>query len=242
MNRIFVKISVVILAISSLGFAVDKIVVTPDALKEAATRYIVNQTNADPDQVTLTFLNMPNKVFVSQAVEEIKVIPGTRGLFRGSSILYIGLYAENELLKKVPITIRARILKPVLVAAQMIDRHTSLNSSMVDIEMIDITKLSGVPMHSMSEIAGLQTTRIVGAGRVLLDSMVEKPPAVMRGDRVIISVTIGAVTASTPGEVKADGRIGEHIRVRNLVSGQEVYARVLDTQTVIIDSPRRRRP
>jgi flagella basal body P-ring formation protein FlgA len=37
------------------------------------------------------------------------------------------------------------------------------------------------------------------------------------------------------GQAKEDGSIGEQIRVLNLSSGKEVYAKVLDENTVHVD-------
>lgn len=239
MKRILTLI-IMTTALSALGG--QDVTVPAEDLKAAATRYIVDRTDADPNHVTLTFLHLPDQVTVGQPVDEISVLPGAPGLFRGSSLLYIGLYAGGELLKKVPVTVRARILKPVLVSTRMIDRHVSLAPDMVKIELMDVTRLSGVPLQAGNDFTGLQTSRIIASGRVLLDSMVEKPPAVLRGDQVIISVSIGTVTASAPGEVRADGRIGEYVRVRNLQSGREMVAKVQDARHVVIDSPRRRSP
>ncbi len=58
------------------------------------------------------------------------------------------------------------------------------------------------------------------------------PPAVSPGTRVRVLAVFGNVRASTPGEVKQPGRIGDVVRVTNLHSGRTIQARVKDSQHV----------
>lgn len=51
-------------------------------------------------------------------------------------------------------------------------------------------------------------------------------PLVQPGDRVSIVAYAGPVRASVPGEATQVGRVGDVIRVRNLVNGSSVMARV----------------
>ncbi len=64
--------------------------------------------------------------------------------------------------------------------------------------------------------------------RVNTSVTVECPePIVKPGDRVSIVAYAGPVRASVPGEATQVGRVGDLIRVRNLLSGSSVMGRVM---------------
>jgi flagella basal body P-ring formation protein FlgA len=237
MRRFLPEITTILLTVAGVGYAATDFIVSADALKAVVTDYVSGLSDADPEDVSLTFIDLPEYVMVSEPVDTLLVVPGASGLFRGTALLYVGVYSRGVLVRKIPVTVRARILKPVLVSNEMIDRHTAIRPSQVHTERVDATALSGTPLTSVETLAGLRTTRVIAAGHVLLESMVERPPVVRRGDRVAIRVTVGMVTAAAPGQARADGRPGEVIPVKNVESGKELYARVQDAATVVIDTP-----
>lgn len=51
--------------------------------------------------------------------------------------------------------------------------------------------------------------------------------AVRRGDRVLLTVRVGAVLAAVEAEALQDGAVGQTIRVRNLQNGRVQLSRVL---------------
>lgn len=60
-------------------------------------------------------------------------------------------------------------------------------------------------------------------------------PLVNPGDRVSIVAYAGAVRATAPGEATQTGRIGDMVRVRNLINGSSVMGRVAADGTVQVE-------
>ena len=58
------------------------------------------------------------------------------------------------------------------------------------------------------------------------------PPAVQPGHRVRIVVQVRNVVASAPGEARQAARIGEDVRVTNLLTRRTILGRVEDSETV----------
>jgi flagella basal body P-ring formation protein FlgA len=65
--------------------------------------------------------------------------------------------------------------------------------------------------------------------------MLEVPPMVRKGDRVTLVVENTHFRITCVGEVKEEGRAGDRIKVTNISSKREVYGRVLDRYTVLVD-------
>ena len=65
--------------------------------------------------------------------------------------------------------------------------------------------------------------------------MVERPPAVNRGDMVTILAESGGLRVTVPGRTLEKGHLGESIRVQNVMSQKKIYARVVNSNIVKVD-------
>ena len=81
-------------------------------------------------------------------------------------------------------------------------------------------------------LVGKRAKTNIGIGRVIYKSMVEIPPVIKRGQRVLIVAESDTLKVTAPGVAKEDGRIGELIKVQNLLSKKVVIGKVVDAQTV----------
>jgi flagella basal body P-ring formation protein FlgA len=57
--------------------------------------------------------------------------------------------------------------------------------------------------------------------------MVEWPPMVQKGDRVIIKAENKLIKITALGKVLEDGRAGDQVKVMNISSGKEIWATVI---------------
>jgi hypothetical protein len=60
------------------------------------------------------------------------------------------------------------------------------------------------------------------------------PPAVRRGDKVVVSVTTGSVLLTFQSEAESSGRVGDAVIVRNPANGNRFVARVQDQGKVTV--------
>jgi Chaperone for flagella basal body P-ring formation len=60
------------------------------------------------------------------------------------------------------------------------------------------------------------------------------PPAVRRGDKVVVSVTTGSVLLTFQSEAESSGRVGDTVMVRNPANGNRFVARVQDQGKVTV--------
>ncbi|MCD6272106.1 MAG: flagellar basal body P-ring formation protein FlgA, partial [Deltaproteobacteria bacterium] len=79
---------------------------------------------------------------------------------------------------------------------------------------------------------GRRTRRSIDPATVLRTDLVELPPIVKRGDIVTIVAEAGGMRITALGKIKKKGHKGERLKVINLNSKKEIYARVVDSSTV----------
>jgi flagella basal body P-ring formation protein FlgA len=76
------------------------------------------------------------------------------------------------------------------------------------------------------EAVGKKAVRSIQAGQSITSQMVEDPPAVKKGSRVLVRARTDLISVTTQGKVMEDGRLGDEVRVLNLSSGKEIFATV----------------
>ena len=99
----------------------------------------------------------------------------------------------------------------------------------------NISRLSPNIVTDASKVVGLIAKHSVKADTCLKEWMVEKSPIVDRGDMVTILAESGDLRVTVPGRILERGYLGELIRVQNAMSKKEIYAKVVNNATVVVE-------
>ena len=142
---------------------------------------------------------------------------------------------HGQELKKIRINARVDIYANVLVARQYLPRYHEIQKDDILIENRNIALLPQDVLTEEKEIWGKRTTLSVNGREILRGTMVEVPPVVKKGDRVILLVENEQFRITTRGEVQENGRKGDRVKLINLSSKKEVTGRVIDANTIQID-------
>lgn len=110
-------------------------------------------------------------------------------------------------------TARVDVIAAAVVAVQPIARDETVEDGAVaSVEQ----PLSGVLLRRlpvMEDVTGARARRDIAAGDVITSAVVYVPPAVRSGDRVTVTVRMGAVEAEGVGRASGSGYVGDVIRV-----------------------------
>ena len=153
----------------------------------------------------------------------------------GSNTLLVDFYQGEDLLCRVRLMGFVEAMIPVVVLKRPLARHTVVHEEDLALERRPMSRLPKDVFTNPKEVAGLWTRLSLRAGQVLRRSNLEVPPVVKRGHLVKIIAEGPGFVVTAVGEARQDGRPGEVIRVRNLTSKREVFARVIDAQTVKVN-------
>jgi flagella basal body P-ring formation protein FlgA len=135
------------------------------------------------------------------------------------------------------VSVKVRVFDTVLVAGRQLGRHEHITSPDVRRVRIETTELRGIALRSEKELAGLRSTRIINAGSVLTEDIVESVPDVLRGSTVRLVVRGRNFRLSVEAVAKEDGMRGKEIIVQRIGSATRVHATVLDQRTVEMTVP-----
>ncbi len=136
---------------------------------------------------------------------------------------------------KTRVNARVDIYTDVITASHYLSKHHQIKAK--DVQWVS-RSLSTLPQDALSEIKavlGKRMTIAINRGEVLRAGIVEEPPLVRRGDRVVLVLENHQVKVTTLGEAREEGRKGDRIKLVNLSTRREVSGRVLDEHTIQVD-------
>ena len=140
---------------------------------------------------------------------------------------------DGAVLRRYQYSARIKIFKIVAVANTDMGHGEQITEDCVDMERVDVSNLKGC-FEDVTILGTMQTSRIIKEGTVFTERNVSTIPVISRGERVLIEVKVGSVTATAEGTARQDGGIGDTIRVYNDMTRTTLECRILDEKRVAI--------
>lgn len=145
----------------------------------------------------------------------------------GATVLWKG-WVRYDNGRRYPVWARVRILAKSrrVVAAEALKAGEVIRPERVRVEEHEGFFGGGDDFASVEEVSGRRLTRSVRPGAPLRRDMVAEAPEVARGDVVRVEAAAGPARVVLEGRAESDGRRGDVVAVRNLVTGKRFRARV----------------
>lgn len=171
-------------------------------------------------------INIPGAVLLPEGILHWEIKNRGASDFVGDVSLVVGFLVDGHLVRKVPLSGKVTLELQVVKAA----RNIKLGEIIEEDDLISSVErnmqVGGELISHVDEAAGRKAVRYLHAGQLITRHMIEEPPAVMKGDQVIIKAENQRIEITARGRVLEDGRSGEQVRVVNAASGKEVFATV----------------
>ena len=208
-------------------------ILTPELLKNVIDQFLNQQLSPSGIQYHWKFTKDPKPVAIP-AESSLKVIPIPDIKLKGIVVLPVGIYQQDLLERKVLARLEIATTETLLVTAQTIPRGTIITRDLVTAQIIETTRIVGEPCTDIESLLGYRACRTITANRIITRDMLDIPFAVSRGDMVSIVSYGDGVTARVDGQVQQNGRPGDWIWVKNLLTHGKIKAQVVDAQSVVI--------
>jgi flagella basal body P-ring formation protein FlgA len=139
---------------------------------------------------------------------------------------------DGRFVRKVPALVSLEIIQNVVVSRKPIPRFKVITPEDVTLRQTNVVGMPDSVFRSLENVIGKRARRAISMHAELSDSMVEWPPVLQKGDRVLIVAESGNLRITARGEVTHAGKVGEQVRVVNLDSKKTIMAQVVDSRTV----------
>jgi flagella basal body P-ring formation protein FlgA len=156
---------------------------------------------------------------------------GRGGPFSATLVLSV----DGREFRRVKVTARMDLFADVVAAKRYLPRHHEIDEKDVHLVRKNLALLPPDVLTDAGEAVSMRTTSSINGQEVLRKSLIQHPPLVRKGERVILLVENRQFKIVTWGEAKDDGRKGEQVKIVNLSSRKEVIGRVLNAGTVLIE-------
>jgi flagella basal body P-ring formation protein FlgA len=209
------------LGLGTPGFAADRIVTSQEELVASALRaYVARGLQIEPAAVT------------------IRVMSSLDGLAirRGATVSHIGLGSPlgrvTFVIGLARVQAQVEAIKDVAVASRFLRRNQLLEEADVVMASVRMIRPDSRYMGNPDLAVGQRVTRSFPARVPITEEALGKPFSVRQGARITIQYVQGPLKVLALGIAKEDGVAGTSIRVSNLDSKKELWARVVDGETV----------
>lgn len=209
-------------------------IISKEYLADMAKAYVeqrIAEENPEGD-FSVERTALPNRVVIPQGnvAYEMELPYGVR--YNAPTNVYISIKVDGRLMHKTLVRLRVHQYKEVVVLNRAIPAKTTIGIGDVRLERMDVTRLGAGYMTDPQRAVGMEVKRVLPAGSVLRTTMIRKPTIIERMAPVKILSRLNGAEIVVDGQAMQDGREGEVIRVKNLVTKKVITARIVDASTV----------
>lgn len=122
----------------------------------------------------------------------------------------------------VYVSVKVKVMRPVVVAAKALAANQTLKSSDVKVVMQDISDLRQGFLLSADKVLGQQLKYPVALGTALTPRSLKQQKVVQRGEQVILVAQAGSMEVRMNGMAMEDAILGDKIKVKNNSSNRVV--------------------
>ncbi len=203
------------------GTLIDK-----SEMRQILDDYLAEQSQLLP-HVDLRFkmlaLPKPYRVPAGRIVHQ--VIPAKPGVI-GSHRFTLMTRVDGRVVSNQSVRVEIEALADIAVATSSLRRGSVLDDEDVELRYQDISRLKA-PIFSLDHLVGKRLKRSVRLGDPLNRELVEFPPLIKRGEKVVIQARRKGFLLTATGFAREDGAAGGAIRVTNSTSHKEIVCQVV---------------
>ena len=150
----------------------------------------------------------------------------------GRRAFRVGVLVNKQFVKTVNVVGELKAKVKVPAPTRWIKSREVVEADDLAVMTVEVPSLTHDFFLDPRNLIGKQVLRPLSPRKPIKKVMVDDPPLIRKGDRVILEVRRGGLLVQTEGLAKAAGKSGETIPVKNRKSGREVLGTVLTAGVV----------
>ena len=189
----------------------------------------------DEDKMAIRKTSASHGIILPKGKYQYEVIPPKHTDFLGNVLMSVVFSFEDGFRKRVYATADIEQFADVVVVKWPLRRNHIIKENDIEIRRMSLNNLPSNSLTDPIQAVGNKVRRHLDKDTVLYADLIDIPPLIQKKDVVLMVAETPQFKIITLGESKEIGFKGDLIRVRNLESDNEVYARVLDAKSVKVE-------
>lgn len=203
--------------------------------REIFQEFLYRNINSQKCDVVISRLKITGNVPLPAGKISFRQYQKGKRRLEGHVSLIVVVKINGVVKNKVKLSGWVDIFQPVVCASRDLKRGERIRKDDLYLVKRNISHLSSKILTDMNTIIGLMAKHNVKADTSLKEWMFEKYPIVDKGDFVTILAESGDLKVTAPGKVLMKGYAGDLVKVQNLMSKKEIYAKVINGSMVAVD-------
>lgn len=200
--------------------------VSDSRLQEIFKGYILERSPWPEKRMTFERINTPGSIALPEGELHWTVKETGNHSYAGNVPLVLSLMVDGKLIRTVSLSGKVSVSQGGVKTARRIERGQLISRD----DLIPVTenssRLRKDLLTDIDEALGKRSVRSIQAGQMITAEMIEDPPLVSKGNRVLIKAENKEIRITVTGTVLEDGRMGDQVKVVNSSSGKEIFATV----------------
>jgi len=188
----------------------------------------------EPDVVVSRFKVKGNRPVPAGTVS-FKLFKKGRMRLQGYVKLIAEVNVNGQVKNEVLLSGYIDVFESVVCTSRNLKRGEVIEKDDVYLAKRNVSRLSQKVITHIDKAGGLRAKHNIKADTCLKEWMLEKTPVVERGDIIMIFAESGDLKVTVPGRVLMKGCTGDLIKVQNLMSKKDIYAKVVNNSTVMVE-------
>ncbi len=202
--------------------------IEPEKIIDTARKHLRNRFPAGLESAQISLIGDCPPVVVGEASKDgIKLLPSTRNNGRKGTTVTVDVDVINNgrRLKRIPLRFSVSVEEKVAIAGRHIRTGERIEREDVQFRVTNVGGLSGAPLTDPDALAGKVAARSISPGQVITVNAIGEPEpevVVRTNQRVTLVFNNGSLSMDTSAKALHGARVGERVRVENLISGRIV--------------------
>jgi len=195
-----------------------------EQIQKIITDYLQENSAKLKSEVQFTAARGPEQLILPAGQLSWKVTPSNSDIL-GSSSFSIFFTVDGKPAGNCVVRGKLDSFADILTAARTLHKGDVIKEEHLTLKRQNLAGLED-PFMQPEKIVSMQLGRTVSSGKPLTQKDLVAPALIKDGEMVKIYARKGSLELSTGGIAKADGRLGETIKVKNISSSKLVHCRV----------------
>lgn len=210
--------------------------VIPEArLRMLFNEYVCDRLGKDPADAILSRFKVSGNRPVPSGHQEYRVFQKSKGTPKGHVRLTVIVSVDGISRGEVALSGWVDVFGQVVCTSRSMQKGELVREHDIYLSRKNLSRLPANTLIDQGKAIGLVLKNNVDGNTCLKEWMLKRNPTVDRGKRVTILAGVDGLRISVPGRTMEKGFAGDFIKVENVMSKKKVFARVIDSATVVVE-------